>query len=117
MSTAAGFHLLRAFETVVLAYRAHVIPNDVAPSNRTLGAYIRDMEETKGGDPKILSTLRQIKDLRRNTLLHPEDTLTIDEAIRLLGIVASAIGAMLDELPYVQAIPGLQPQAQELGGP
>jgi hypothetical protein len=105
LGTACGFHLLRAFETVVLVYRKSLLNNEPCPSNRNLGRYIRDMEKAKVGDPKILGTLRQIKDLHRNSLAHPEDKLTVEEAIRLFGIVVSAVGAMLDQLPNVLAIP------------
>jgi hypothetical protein len=99
LGTACGFHLLRAFETVVLAYRKHLLNSEADPANRNLGRYIKDMEDAKVGDPKILGTLRQIKDLHRNSLLHPEDNLTVEEAVRLLGIVVSAVGAMIDQLP------------------
>lgn len=106
LGTAAGFHLLRALETVVLAYRKHVIPGnpDPNPNNRNFGQYIKDMEDNNG-EKKVISTLRQIKDLHRNSLFHPEDVLTVDEAIRLLGIVVSAVGAMLDRLPVPNAPP------------
>ena len=54
LGTAAGFHLLRALETVVLVYRKHVMPGnpDPNPNNRNLGQYIKDMEENGVGERK-----------------------------------------------------------------
>jgi hypothetical protein len=39
--------------------------------------------------------------LHRNPLIHPEDALTLDEALGLLGMARSAITAMLAFLPSV----------------
>ena len=99
LGTAAGFHLLRVLEIVVLKYRKHVIPGNPEATNRNLGAYIKDMETAEVSDKKVLTVLRQIKDLHRNPLLHPEETLSVDEAVDLLGIVRSAVSYMLSELP------------------
>ena len=98
LGTAAGFHLLRVLESVVLKYRKQVIPGSPDPKNRNLGGYIRDMEEAGVGTPKVLSALRQIKDLHRNPLLHPEESLSVDQAIDLFGIVRSVVSSMLNEL-------------------
>ena len=66
---------------------------------RNLGNYIKKLDELEAGDEKVRATLRQIKDLHRNTLVHPEDVLTMDEAINLLGIIRSAVAAMLKAIP------------------
>lgn len=99
LGTAAGFHLLRALETVIKAYWSVVMEGVPLPTNRNLGAYIREMENARKGDPKVLTSLRQIKDHHRNELMHPEETLNLDEAIGLLGIVQSAIIFMLVAIP------------------
>jgi len=54
------------------------------------------------GDPKLVAVLKQIKDLHRNEFIHPETTLTLDEAMGLLGIAHSAIVYMLCALPEKQ---------------
>lgn len=95
IGTAAGFHLLRALETVICKYWHKVMNGAPLPENRNLGAYIREMEQAQKGDGKVLTALRQIKDFHRNSLMHPEETLDLDQAIALLGIVQSAIVAML----------------------
>lgn len=99
LGTAAGFHILRANEAVLLRYWDAVTNGERRPSNRNLGNYIKKLEELGAGDPKVIATLRQIKDLHRNTLVHPEDVLTTDEAINLLGIIRSAVSAMLKAIP------------------
>lgn len=99
LGTAAGFHILRANEAVLLRYWDAVTGRAPRPKNRNLGNYIKKLDELKAGDEKVRATLRQIKDLHRNTLVHPEDVLTTDEAINLLGIIRSAVSAMLKSIP------------------
>jgi hypothetical protein len=99
LGTAAGFHLMRALETVIKAYWNAVMEGAPLPTNRNLGAYIREMEDAHRGDSKVLGCLRQIKDLHRNELIHPEEKLDLDQAIALLGIVQSAIVFMLVAIP------------------
>ena len=79
------------------------------PTNRNLGAYLSKMEKRGYGDAKVIATLKQIKDLHRNTLIHPEETLILDDAINLLGIVRSAISAMLAPLPNVASAAPVAP--------
>lgn len=99
LGTGAGFHLLRALEIVIKAYWDVVMEGAPLPANRNLGNYIREMEQAGKGQPKVLTSLRQIKDHHRNELMHPEETLTLDEAIALLGIVQSAMISMLHVIP------------------
>ncbi|MGL4395614.1 MAG: hypothetical protein ACRCS9_03650 [Hyphomicrobium sp.] len=99
LGTAAGFHLLRASEAVLLKYWDAVTAGAPRPKNRNLGRYIKRLDEMQAGDAKVRATLRQIKDLHRNSLVHPEDVLTADEAIDLLGIIRSAVSAMLKAIP------------------
>jgi hypothetical protein len=99
LGTAAGFHLLRALETVIREYWNVVMEGKPLPSNRNLGNYIKEMSDAGKGDRKVLAALKQIKDHHRNELMHPEERLTLDEAIGLMGITQSAIVAMLKEIP------------------
>ena len=99
--TAAGFHIMRAAESVVRRYYANVSNGKSPPKVRNLMVYIRTMESAKIGDQKILSALTQISNLHRNPLMHPEDVLTVGEAMALVGIVRSAVSAMLSVLPDV----------------
>lgn len=99
LGTAAGFHLLRVLEIVILSYWRVVMEGVPLPDNRNIGAYIREMEKSGKGAPKVLTALRQIKDHHRNELMHPEEKLNLDEAIALLGIVQSACISMLCAIP------------------
>jgi hypothetical protein len=63
--------------------------------------YVRAMQQRKCGDPKILAAITQISELHRNPLIHPEDILTLDEAMALVGIARSAMSAMLVPLPVI----------------
>jgi hypothetical protein len=107
MSTAAGFHVLRATEAVIRAYWTTVSKGKPHPKQKNLGVYLKNMQEKKLGNAKVLATLQQIKDLHRNPLAHPEETLTLDEAVGLFGIVQSAINAMLKEIPEPKPTPAL----------
>jgi hypothetical protein len=99
MPTACGFHAFRAMETVLRRYYGHVTGGKALPKVRNLGVYINAL--AKDGDPKLLSSLTQVKDLHRNPLIHPETVLTTEEAINILGLVRSAVSVMLAALPAV----------------
>lgn len=101
LGTSAGFHMFRAAESVLRQYWDHVSGKKARPKQRNIGVYLAAMEKHGCGDPKIIGVLRQIKDLHRNALIHPEETLTVEDAINLMGIVRSAIAAMLAPLPEV----------------
>lgn len=52
--------------------------------------------ETKYSDPKVLAALDSIRQLHRNPLMHPEESLeTVDDAIALHGAVHSVVVHML----------------------
>jgi len=99
LGTAAGFHTMRALETIVKSYWKAISGNSKPPGSKTIGAFIRQMEENNIGNKKVVSALKQIKDLHRNPLTHTQVTLEMQEAIDLLGIVRSAVSAMLAEIP------------------
>ena len=90
---------MRALELVLRLYFDVVGRGEPRPSTNNMGDYLRIMAEKNLGDPKALAVLKQIKDLHRNEFIHPETTLTLDEAIGLLGISQSAIVFMLTAIP------------------
>jgi hypothetical protein len=49
-------------------------------------------------DLKVVAALDQIRDLHRNPNIHPEEVLTLDEALALLGIAQSAILGMVRDV-------------------
>lgn len=99
MGTAAGFHIMRATELVLRRYYDAVMAGAARPDNGSMGGYLRLIEDASAGTPEVVAALKQIKDLHRNPLIHPENKLTLDDAIALLGISQSAIIAMLRKIP------------------
>jgi hypothetical protein len=104
LSTASGFHVLRATETVVREYWTSVSNGAKHPRLKTIGTYAAKMEELGIGKDKVIATLKQISNLHRNPLIHPDESLTLEDAITLLGICQSAISAMLKEIPIPQSV-------------
>jgi hypothetical protein len=98
LPTAAGFHMHRANESVLHHYYDAVTGGAARPTSRNIGDYLTALRTQ--GDQKILSALKDLKDLHRNPLIHPEHTLeSVDEAIALLGSIQAAVVLMLREIP------------------
>lgn len=116
--TAAGFHLHRANESVLHAYYDAVRGPFDTPKERNMGVYLAAMVKNNIGDERVRAALKDIKNLHRNPLIHPDHSLqTVDEAIDLLGAIRSAVGAMLPSIPsqHVQAPP--QPSSITIPAP
>jgi hypothetical protein len=102
--TAAGFHLHRANEAVLHRYWDAVTNGKTRPSSRNMGDYINEMNKQNVGDPKVKAALKDLKDLHRNPLIHPEHSLeNADEAIALMNGVHTVMMHMLKEIPVVAA--------------
>lgn len=100
LPTAAGFHLHRANEAVLRAYFDAVAGSNNRPKTRNMGDYIKKLEQLGKGDAKVIDVLKSLKDLHRNPLMHPEDTLrSLDEALSLYAAIRAAVGYMLDRIP------------------
>lgn len=100
LPTAAGFHLHRANESVLHRYYDAVTNNALRPAGRSIGEYLAEMRNKGVGQPIVTSALKDLKDLHRNPLIHPEHSLeTVDEAIALLGSIQAAVVHMLKEIP------------------
>lgn len=98
LSTAAGFHLARAVEETIRNYYKVVAqkPYDKEEKNLSRATWKNyvDALEKKGVDKKILNALDQMRELHRNPISHPDENLSIDEAMVLVGLAQSAIVAM-----------------------
>ncbi|WLA69745.1 hypothetical protein QIH77_22770 [Bradyrhizobium diazoefficiens] len=97
--TASGFHAFRVTESVLRRYYSHITGGKAQPKVRNIGVYLHALKQSKKGDEKILAALKQMTDLHRNPLIHPEVVLTTEESIATLGIARSVITAMLAVLP------------------
>jgi hypothetical protein len=70
--TACGFHTFRVTESVLRKYYANVTGGKAPPKVRNIGVYLNALKQAKKGDEKILASLKQMTDLHRNPLAHPE---------------------------------------------
>jgi hypothetical protein len=102
LATASGFHLHRANEAVLHRYWDAVSNGANRPKSRNMGDYLKAMEDKKYGDQKVRSALKDLKDLHRNPLIHPEDNLSISEAIALMNGIYTVMVHMLKVIPEAQ---------------
>lgn len=89
-ATASGFHVLRAVESLIIKYLVKVTGHPLAPKNRNWGAYIRVLR-AHNADSKVTDYLYHMKEYHRNPIMHPEISLTPDEALSLFHASLSAI--------------------------
>jgi hypothetical protein len=69
------------------------------PTNRNMGDYLAALQKLDAGDPKVRSALKDLKDLHRNPLIHPEQFLeSVDEAIALMNGIHAVMVHMLREI-------------------
>jgi len=104
--TAAGFHFHRANESVLRHYWNVVSGGKPQPGSRTIGAFIHEMDTLGVGNLKVKAALKDLKDLHRNPLIHPEHSIeTMDEAIALMNGIHNVVTHMLVEIPKVAPTP------------
>jgi hypothetical protein len=102
LPTAAGFHLHRANESVLRRYWDAVTNNAPRPASRNMGDYLKEMNDRGVGDPKVKAALKDLKDLHRNPLIHPEHSLeSVDDAIGLMNGIHNVMVNMFKEMPIV----------------
>jgi hypothetical protein len=104
LPTAAGFHTMRSVEGVLRIYWRLVMnrpPNAKAPMMSNCIEQLRKNDE----DPRLMDILDHIRDLHRNTTMHPEIFLDMKEALRLFDIAKSAISAMGDRIIALKPTP------------
>lgn len=106
LPTACGFHTFRVTESVVRRYWDKVSNGKERPKPETLGTFAKKMAEEKFGDERVVEAIKQMTRLHRNPLIHPEVILTNEEAIGIIGMAKSVIGAMLQALPEIPGTTG-----------
>lgn len=97
ISTAAAFHMFRAAESVLRRYYSFVVGTAPKTKMRNWGAYIKHLREAHV-DGKVILPLEQIKDLHRNPVIHPESQMQMEETLSLIGVLESAISAMIEDM-------------------
>ena len=105
--TAAGFHILKAVESLIREYHLRVTGAHIPKRSRNWGQYIMRLNNA-GADRKVTGFLDHIREFYRNPIVHPEVTLTLEEALSLFGAAMSAIvqlDAAIQSLPAVASSP------------
>ena len=96
--TACGYHILRAVERQIIKYTDKVTATvTLKKQPRDWGGYITALENN-GGNAEVIGYLKHIKGHYRNPIIHPEDTLTADDALALFGACLSAIQQLDDAI-------------------
>jgi hypothetical protein len=106
LPTASAFHCTRSVEATLRKYHRLVknLPdNEKSPD---MAVCINELRSA-GEDTKVMDVLDHIRDLHRNTVMHPEAFLSLSEALRLFDISKSAINAMADRIGELSAPPAL----------
>jgi hypothetical protein len=93
-------------ESVVKRYWEMVSSGKARPNLQTLGNYAAEMEKAKFGDEKIAESIKMMARLYRNPTIHPEVILTVEQAMGIVGMARSIVGAMLAVLPDVPLTTG-----------
>lgn len=100
LPTAAGYHFHRANESVLRVYFDTVTNGAPRPSDRSIGKYLRAMDDLKAGDASIKASLRDLAKHHRNPLIHPEHSLAdVNAAIALMNAVHAVVVPMLGAIP------------------
>jgi hypothetical protein len=73
-----------------------------------MGDYLNELKTKDLGDEKVRAALKDLKDLHRNPLIHPEHSIdALDEVVSLMSGVHSVIMHMLKEIPATMPTPAL----------
>ena len=73
-----------------------------------MGDYLTEMNANNFGDQKVRSALKDLKDLHRNPLIHPEHSIeTAEAAIALMNGVHNAMVYMMQEMPAIAPTPAI----------
>ncbi|HWG05888.1 MAG TPA: hypothetical protein VG271_12815 [Beijerinckiaceae bacterium] len=107
--TAAGFHAVRAVEAVARCYYEQIMDKPAKDTkDRPMKLYdlARELKDKADKLPKplehalgmISGDLDRIRAVYRNPIMHPEMTLTDDQAIRVFNITTDVIAAMIGDV-------------------
>lgn len=105
-ATAAGFHLLRATESVIRKYYKAVTGNEPPLKFRNWGAYVKILGKQARANPKVVAAIDHIREHYRNPVLHPQDDLSAEQAQVLFGLCVSVITLIAGDmkaLPHAAA--------------
>ncbi len=107
LHTASGYHILRAAEMVIWRYMDHVgRPLSSLPKkSHNWGAYVKILRSATKANQKIVNHIYEIKEYHRNPIIHPEETLSENQAKSLLSVCETLIQSIADEMPGTITLP------------
>lgn len=111
--TAVGFHLMRAVESVIYEYLRLLTGSDIPVKSRNWGVYIRTLRACNG-DKRVIGGIEHMKDVYRNPILHPEVSLSSDDALVLFGLSVSVIVLLVHAMENVKGAALAFPAAQAI---
>lgn len=88
--TACGFHLTRSLEAVVVAYHDKLTGSSLGDDDRNWGAILKRLLEAEA-DERLTSLLAHIKDQDRNPIIHPERSLSREEAMTAFSLTGGTM--------------------------
>jgi len=94
--TACGFHILRAVEIGLKGYVLAATGTLPKINNRNWGEYITQM--TNAGASSNLIDLLKILKTKRNPVMHPQDSLELEEAIGIFCICQNVIETLISDV-------------------
>ena len=97
-ATACGFHILRSVEIVAKAYVYTVTGKLPKLSQRNWGEYIAQLSSA-GASSDVTDVLKILK-TKRNPLMHPQDSLEVEDAISIFCICQSATEATIADVRH-----------------
>jgi len=100
--TAAGFHALRAIEVEIRDYVCLLL--HARPEKRDWGYYVQVLRD-HSANPKLVSTLDEIRKLDRNPLMHPEDWLEQGDAIGLFNSAQTSLERLIADMRLKKLLP------------
>jgi hypothetical protein len=103
LPTAVAFHILRAAESVMLAY--FDVLSLTLPDERSWAAYIRALNTRRDLPDGLTARLGDLRKHERNELMHPAKFLKEDEAYDLFDYVKSAMIVILRDIVARRASP------------
>lgn len=105
LTTAAGFHLMRAVESMLRDYCA--VYGVTIPTNATMGACLAELKKPRENstqmNQKTIREIDKIRELDRNPLMHPDTVLSTFDAQMLFNQVSCAVASMARDVSVLRS--------------
>lgn len=108
LPTACGFHAMRAIERIMKMYSAMFFDKSELKKFSNWSHHINALEKLHSQEQlsrpssEAIALLKQVRDIYRNPLMHPERTLTSEEAATLFHSALAAMSRIAAELVQVE---------------